>query len=273
MIGQPLDQDQGFKADMQETATKFPLSIRETPQSISVITQDALEARQVIDFGQALQTVAGVNQFDGPGPFAGRTTLSQGLTQIRGILSRRADFDEGFVGVLNAAEPDLAPYERIEVVKGPSSVLYGAVAPGASSTACARNRCRNLPPSSMPPSGLSIFIARRAMSPARCSRRTKHAAGWCWPMKTPAPSSMAIDERGLSPFFSGLKVEGYERVDLSLFYNGLKDTQIALQVRNVFDERYIESVNTVFSGHFGAPTAVLLTVRFDLDGLLDGLGK
>ncbi len=52
MTAQPLDQ--GFKANMQETATKTPLSIRETPQSISVITQDSLKARQAQDLGQAL---------------------------------------------------------------------------------------------------------------------------------------------------------------------------------------------------------------------------
>ncbi len=77
----------------------------------------------------------------------------------------------------------------------------------------------------------------------------------------------AIDVRGASYFLPGVTVDGYERVDLSLFYNGLKDTKIVLQVRNVFDETYIESFDGFGSGHFGAPTAVLLTVRMDLEGL------
>ncbi len=78
----------------------------------------------------------------------------------------------------------------------------------------------------------------------------------------------AIDERGVSVFSPGLTVEGYERVDLSLFYNGFEDTKIALQVRNVFDERYVEGTASFGNnGYFGAPTAVLLTVRIDLEGL------
>lgn len=56
---------------MQETATKTPLSIRDTLQSISVITQDSLKARQVIDIRQALETSAGITLFSGTGPFAG----------------------------------------------------------------------------------------------------------------------------------------------------------------------------------------------------------
>ncbi|MGH8473591.1 MAG: hypothetical protein ACREVJ_14285, partial [Gammaproteobacteria bacterium] len=58
--------------------------------------------------------------------------------------------------------------------------------------------------------------------------------------------------------------DGYERVDLSLLYHGLKHAKIALQVRNVFDEKYVESLRADFTGnHFGSPTAVLFTVRYD----------
>ncbi len=117
--------DQGFKANYQTTATKTPLPIRETPQSVSVITQDSLKDRQVIDLGQALETAAGVTLYSGPGPFAGQD-FGLGAIQIRGVDT---DFQtdirqDGFASPIFAAQPDLAPYERIDVVKGPSS-LYG----------------------------------------------------------------------------------------------------------------------------------------------------
>src|SRR5262245_9520223 len=55
----------------QPSSTKLPLSVRETPQSISIITRDSLDRRQVVTLGQALELSAGVTQFSGNGPFAG----------------------------------------------------------------------------------------------------------------------------------------------------------------------------------------------------------
>lgn len=117
----------GFKAEYQTTATKSAQSIRETPQSIGVVTQDLMRARQVTDLSQAIETIAGVTQYSGPGPFAGHDGFGFGDIQIRGITS---DYltdprEDGYTSPVFSAPPDLAPYERIEVVKGPSSVLYG----------------------------------------------------------------------------------------------------------------------------------------------------
>lgn len=41
-----LPEAPGFKADFQASATKMPLSIRETPQAVSVTTRDSIERRQ-----------------------------------------------------------------------------------------------------------------------------------------------------------------------------------------------------------------------------------
>lgn len=77
----------------------------------------------------------------------------------------------------------------------------------------------------------------------------------------------AIDDRGVSSFVPGAALEGYERVDLHAFYNGFKPLKIALQVRNVFDERYVEGADRTSSyAQFGSPTAALLTVRYDFGG-------
>ncbi|MGH7964621.1 MAG: TonB-dependent siderophore receptor [Candidatus Binatia bacterium] len=121
------EQDEGFKAETQSSATKSPLSIRETPQSISVVTQDLLDARQTVNLKQALETVAGVNQYSGTGPFAGTSAFGFQAFQIRGVATY-GEFDlreDGLLGSPFYAQPDLAVYERIEVVKGPASVLSG----------------------------------------------------------------------------------------------------------------------------------------------------
>lgn len=130
------DEDDGFKAKSQTTATKSSLSIRETPQAISVVTQNELRARQVFDVGTALQTSAGVSQVSGNGPFAGRNHFGHGVTQIRGINLTpstafiSSDREDGMRSAAFATQQDLSLYERIEVVKGPSSALYGRSSAG-----------------------------------------------------------------------------------------------------------------------------------------------
>lgn len=117
----------GFRANEQGSATKTSLSIRETPQAISVTTRDSMDARQVRDLTSALELSAGLTSgiaADG-GPFAGR-----GLSGGEGFLMRGQELDgrrdvrmDGFV--VASRTFDMVAFERIEVVKGPSSVLYG----------------------------------------------------------------------------------------------------------------------------------------------------
>jgi TonB-dependent siderophore receptor len=119
--------EEGLKADLQTGATKMPLSLRETPQSVSVITRESLDVRQVFNLQQALELSAGVTQYSGNGPFAGQPSFGFNQTTIRGIdIDSIYDFrDDGFVSGSFFSVPDLAIFDSIEVVKGPNSVLYG----------------------------------------------------------------------------------------------------------------------------------------------------
>lgn len=120
-------EEEGLKAATQTTASKIELSLRETPQSVTVITQESLRARQVVDFGQALELSAGVNQYSGTGPFGGQAGFGFNETTIRGIpIDSLHDVrEDGFVNTTYFAIPDMAIYDRIEVIKGPNSVVYG----------------------------------------------------------------------------------------------------------------------------------------------------
>ncbi len=117
----------GFKAEVQSGASRLPLTLRETPQSVTVLTRESLDRRQVMNLKQALELSAGTLQFSGNGPFAGQPSFGFNQTTIRGIaIDDLYDFrDDGFVSGSYYSIPDLAIYDRIEVVKGPNSVLYG----------------------------------------------------------------------------------------------------------------------------------------------------
>jgi TonB-dependent siderophore receptor len=117
----------GLKAESQDSATKTPLSIRETPQSITVITRDSIEARQARDVNTALELAAGVTsgRSGQGGPFAGR-----GLSEGENFNMRGQDLNpnrdiriDGFA--VSSSAFDMGAYERIEAVKGPASALYG----------------------------------------------------------------------------------------------------------------------------------------------------
>ena len=116
-----VEKDQGFAPTLAETAAKAPAQI---PQSISVVTREEIESRQVNNLQDALQTVAGASPvnfgrrgFDDIILRGFRTTesvLIDGLTQTPSLWTRLQSYG----------------YERFEVLKGANSVLYGQMQPG-----------------------------------------------------------------------------------------------------------------------------------------------
>ena len=118
----------GYLANRSATGTKTDTPLLETPQAISIITQDEIRARQAQNLNEALRYVPGVTS-----EVYGTTTAFD-IIKIRGFQAQtyldglRLPFDPGS----QFAIPRVEPYglERIEVLKGPSSGLYGQTDPG-----------------------------------------------------------------------------------------------------------------------------------------------
>ncbi|MEM9301536.1 MAG: TonB-dependent receptor [Pseudomonadota bacterium] len=110
------------------TGVGLDLSLIETPASISVITQDILQDQQVNNVDDALRNVAGVTKFKtGNG---GEEKFS-----IRGFDASQSIYKDGarINNALNASNipsTETANIERIDVLKGPSALLYGQGEPG-----------------------------------------------------------------------------------------------------------------------------------------------
>ena len=119
-----IAESDGFKADYQTSATKMAMTLKETPQAISVVTRDLLDMRQVDGLHHALELTSGTQGVSSglaapSGPFTGRGTRASGYN-IRGhYLSDQSLKTDGFA-TGSLAEIDLAAYERVDVIKGPS---------------------------------------------------------------------------------------------------------------------------------------------------------
>jgi iron complex outermembrane receptor protein len=122
----PVD---GYVAGRSATGSKTDTPLIENPQSISVVTADQMAAQSVESIGNALRYTPGV-----AGELWGNDTRGFGL-QIRGFnVSDEAFYKDGLrlKGTDFATFLSLDPYgaERLEILHGPASVLYGQNSPG-----------------------------------------------------------------------------------------------------------------------------------------------
>lgn len=111
----------GYRVPDVTTATKTDTPLRDIPQSIQVIPRQLVEDRNVKTVTEAVETVSGV--------FSADTNFNSpaGSYIIRGF-EQAGNFRNGYrdAGSLTPIET----IERVEVLKGPASVLFGAVEPG-----------------------------------------------------------------------------------------------------------------------------------------------
>jgi vitamin B12 transporter len=108
------------------TATRLPVAIDKVPGSITVITAEQLRERGIRTVAEALRLVPGVAVLQTAGP--------GGLTSVF-VRGGESDYVQVLVDGVQANEPGGAfdwahlradDIDRIEVVRGPASVLYGS---------------------------------------------------------------------------------------------------------------------------------------------------
>ncbi|WP_454617365.1 TonB-dependent siderophore receptor [Bradyrhizobium cenepequi] len=117
----------GYLARQSVTATKTDTAILETPQSISIVTQDQIQAQGAQNVAEALRYTPGVTvQSFGANAFFDNFKL-RGFDAPRYLDGLRLPQDQTTFAI-----PRIETYglERIEVLKGPSSVVYGQSDPG-----------------------------------------------------------------------------------------------------------------------------------------------
>ncbi|KXK50863.1 TonB-dependent siderophore receptor [Nitrosomonas europaea] len=114
-----------YKVPDTTTATKTKTPIMETPMSIQVVPKSVMNDQQAITLGQSLNNVSGVF----------RGNANTGLVEsfnIRGFHNWDY-YRDGMrfqPAMTQTGYREIANLERIEVLKGPASILYGRIEPG-----------------------------------------------------------------------------------------------------------------------------------------------
>ncbi|HHP0357960.1 TPA: TonB-dependent ferric enterobactin receptor CfrA [Campylobacter jejuni] len=119
------------------TASGFSQEIKEAPATMNVISKKELESKPYRDIAEAISDIPGVDLYSSKGKTGAYNITMRGITGYTLILidGRRQGVGgeigpNGFAETLNTFLPPLSSVERIEVIKGPMSTLYGSEALG-----------------------------------------------------------------------------------------------------------------------------------------------
>ena len=115
----------GYRVPNTTTGTRTDTPLRDIPQSIQIVPQEVLRDQQVNRLDDALRNVAGVIAEFNAGPAVYYKIRGFGVADNSLLRNGLPD-----PGVGDSVE--LANVERIEVLKGPASVLFGLGSPGGS---------------------------------------------------------------------------------------------------------------------------------------------
>jgi vitamin B12 transporter len=117
------------------TANRMPIKLSETAANATIITREEIEMKHYETLGQALRSVNGVDVTSHGHPGAQSIVRLNGNDRVVILIDgRRVNWDKGSgngrAGYELNSLPSMANVERIEIVKGAASALYGTDAVG-----------------------------------------------------------------------------------------------------------------------------------------------
>jgi iron complex outermembrane recepter protein len=113
-------EDAGYAATHTSSGTKTDTPVLETPMAVQTIPEEVLDDRQIINIQEAVKNVSGIQA----------TTQFYDFFQIRGFFSYNSRLRNGLQTTNAYGGVDLAFVDKVEIAKGPTSMLYGRIEPG-----------------------------------------------------------------------------------------------------------------------------------------------
>lgn len=112
--------DHGYGVSNTVGATRINISLKDVPQSITVINHEFLNDLGGAELMDAAKYVSGVTAAGAP---------NSGQMTLRGWNTQGATYRDGLIDPIfqhGGSAIDMSSYERVEFIKGPSGTLYGS---------------------------------------------------------------------------------------------------------------------------------------------------
>ena len=126
-LGSTTEGTSSYTTGAMSTATKLPMTMRETPQATTVITRQRMDDQAMTSINDVVNATPGLFLSYANGP--GRQSY-----KARGFDIDNLMYDgipSGYNGAAVGAQPNLAMFDRVEVVRGATGLVTGAGNPSA----------------------------------------------------------------------------------------------------------------------------------------------
>ena len=109
-----------YKSDYSFFGNKTETPSKDIPQSISTVTKELIQDKMEFTLKDAVDEVAGVNQYSGYDEYTIRGFRAENSRDINGLRGYNTTYTSSM----------LVNIERVEIIKGPTATLYGNCDPG-----------------------------------------------------------------------------------------------------------------------------------------------
>lgn len=116
--------EQSYKNSVSFVGTKTATALKDVPQSIGYVTKELVLDQGAITVNDVVKNISGVSQYSAYNDFTIRGFRSLGNLNSGNLLNGMRGLTPLF------RQSSLANIERVEVIKGPASALFGNAAPG-----------------------------------------------------------------------------------------------------------------------------------------------
>ena len=126
-LGTTTEGTESYTTGAMSTATKLPMTMRETPQATTVITRQRMDDQAMTSINDVVKYSPGLFLSQSSGP--GRQTYSSRGFDIDNLMYD--GIPSTYEGWTVGAQPNLAMFDRVEIVRGATGLVTGSGNPSA----------------------------------------------------------------------------------------------------------------------------------------------